>query len=152
MCGAVWPSWAPSADYGMQRGSSRFRMGKRRPTICATAWSPFAWQDVTNSCAWWWSLDGGKNRCCCSRARWRERGTHNRYGGSCKSTSHDGKLACPVKDTSSSRCKTQDRPRSRDSGLVAGEASWRESKTAEPSDNILGKECAQRTRLQHTVN
>jgi len=46
----------------------------------------------------------------------------------------------------------QDRPRSKDSGLVAGEASWRESKTAEPSDNILGKECAQRTRLQRAVN
>ena len=46
----------------------------------------------------------------------------------------------------------KDRPRSKDSDLVAGEASWRESKTAEPSDNILGKECAQRTRLQRTVN
>jgi hypothetical protein len=46
----------------------------------------------------------------------------------------------------------KDRPRSRDSGLVAGEASWRESKTTEPSDNMLGKECAQRTRLQRTVN
>jgi hypothetical protein len=46
----------------------------------------------------------------------------------------------------------QDRPRSKDSDLVAGEASWRESKTAEPSDNMLGKECAQRTRLQRAVN
>jgi uncharacterized protein DUF4372/DDE family transposase len=46
----------------------------------------------------------------------------------------------------------QDRPRPKDSGLVAGEASWRASKTTEPSDNILGKECAQRTRLQRTVN
>jgi hypothetical protein len=46
----------------------------------------------------------------------------------------------------------QDRPRPKDSDLVAWEASWRESKTAEPSDNILGKECAQRTRLQRTVN
>ena len=46
----------------------------------------------------------------------------------------------------------RDRPRPKDSGLVAGEAPWRESKTAEPSDNILGKECAQRTRLQRTVN
>jgi hypothetical protein len=46
----------------------------------------------------------------------------------------------------------QDRPRPKDSGLVAWEAPWRESKTAEPSDNILGKECAQRTRLQRTVN
>jgi hypothetical protein len=46
----------------------------------------------------------------------------------------------------------KDRPRSKDSDLVAGEASWRESKTAEPSDNMLGKECAQRTRLQRTVN
>ena len=46
----------------------------------------------------------------------------------------------------------RDRPRPKDSGLVAGEASWRESKTAEPSDNMLGKECAQRTRLQRTVN
>jgi hypothetical protein len=31
----------------------------------------------------------------------------------------------------------QDRPRPKDSGLVAREAPWRESKTAEPSDNIL---------------
>ena len=46
----------------------------------------------------------------------------------------------------------EDRPRPKDSGLVAGEAPWRESKTAEPSDNILRKECAQRTRLQRTVN
>jgi hypothetical protein len=46
----------------------------------------------------------------------------------------------------------RDRPRLKDSGLVAGEAPWRESKTAEPSDNILGKECAQRTRLQRAVN
>jgi hypothetical protein len=46
----------------------------------------------------------------------------------------------------------EDRPRPKDSGLVAGEASWRESKTVEPSDNILGKECAQRTRLQRAVN
>jgi hypothetical protein len=46
----------------------------------------------------------------------------------------------------------QDRPRPKDSGLVAGEAPWRESKTAEPSDNILRKECAQRTRLQRAVN
>ena len=46
----------------------------------------------------------------------------------------------------------KDRPGPKDSGLVAGEASWRESKTTEPSDNILGKECAQRTRLQRTVN
>jgi hypothetical protein len=46
----------------------------------------------------------------------------------------------------------KDRPRPRDSGLVAGEAPWRESKTAEPSDNMLGKEHAQRTRLQRAVN
>jgi len=46
----------------------------------------------------------------------------------------------------------RDRPRPKDSGLVAGEVPWRESKTAEPSDNILRKECAQRTRLQRTVN
>ena len=46
----------------------------------------------------------------------------------------------------------KDRPRPRDSGLVAGEAPWRESKTAEPSDNMLGKEYAQRTRLQRAVN
>jgi len=46
----------------------------------------------------------------------------------------------------------RDRPRSKDSGLVAGEAPWRESKTAEPSDNMLRKECAQRTRLQRAVN
>jgi len=46
----------------------------------------------------------------------------------------------------------RDRPRPKDSGLVAGEAPWRESKTAEPSDNMLGKERAQRTRLQRAVN
>ena len=46
----------------------------------------------------------------------------------------------------------RDRPRPKDSGLVAGEAPWRESKTAEPSDNMLRKECAQRTRLQCAVN
>jgi hypothetical protein len=46
----------------------------------------------------------------------------------------------------------RDRPRSKDSDLVAGEAPWRESETAEPSDNILRKECAQRTRLQRAVN
>ena len=46
----------------------------------------------------------------------------------------------------------KDRPRSKDSDLVAGEASWRESKTAKPSDNMLRKECAQRTRLQRAVN
>ena len=42
----------------------------------------------------------------------------------------------------------RDRPRPKGSGLVAWEAPWRESKTAEPSDNILRKECAQRTRSQ----
>ena len=46
----------------------------------------------------------------------------------------------------------RDRPGPKDSGLVAGEAPWRESKTAEPSDNMLRKECAQRTRLQRAVN
>ena len=46
----------------------------------------------------------------------------------------------------------RDRPRLTDSGLVAGEVPWRESKTAEPSDNMLRKECAQRTRLQRAVN
>ncbi|MGH7593989.1 MAG: IS4 family transposase [Gemmatimonadales bacterium] len=39
------------------------------------------------------------------------------------------------------------RPRSKDSGLVAWEALWRESKTVEPSDNRLLKEAAQSTRL-----
>jgi hypothetical protein len=46
----------------------------------------------------------------------------------------------------------RDRPRSKDSDLVAGEAPWRESKTAEPSDKHTRKECAQRTRLQRAVN
>jgi hypothetical protein len=46
----------------------------------------------------------------------------------------------------------RDRPRPKDSGLVAWEAPWRESKTVEPSDNMLGKEYAQRTRLQRAVN
>ena len=44
------------------------------------------------------------------------------------------------------------RPGLIDSGPVAWEAPWRESKTVEPSDNILRKEDAQRTRLQRTVN
>jgi len=44
------------------------------------------------------------------------------------------------------------RPRPIDSSLVAGEAPWRESKTTEPSDNMLRKEYAQLTRLQRTVN
>ncbi len=44
------------------------------------------------------------------------------------------------------------RPRPRDSGLVAGEAPWRESKTVKPSDNMLRKEYAQHTRLQRAVN
>jgi hypothetical protein len=44
------------------------------------------------------------------------------------------------------------RPRPKDSGLVAWEAPWRESKTVEPSDNMFRKEHAQRTRLQRAVN
>ena len=44
------------------------------------------------------------------------------------------------------------RPRRRDSGLVAGEAPWSESKTVKPSDNMLRKGHAQITRLQRTVN
>jgi hypothetical protein len=44
------------------------------------------------------------------------------------------------------------RPRLKDPGLVVWEASWRESKTMGPSDNILWKEHAQGTRLQRTVN
>ena len=36
----------------------------------------------------------------------------------------------------------RDRPRLKDSGLVAGEAPWRESKTAEPSDNMLERSVA----------
>jgi Domain of unknown function (DUF4372)/Transposase DDE domain/Group II intron, maturase-specific domain len=44
------------------------------------------------------------------------------------------------------------RPRLKDSGLVAGEAARSESETMKPSDSILEKEYAQRTRLQRTVN
>ena len=44
------------------------------------------------------------------------------------------------------------RPRPRDSGLVAWEAPWRESKTVEPSDNRFRKEQAQHTRWQRAVN
>ncbi len=44
------------------------------------------------------------------------------------------------------------RPRLKDSGLVAWEAPWRESKTAEPSDNVLEIEYRQSTRLQRAVN
>jgi Domain of unknown function (DUF4158) len=39
------------------------------------------------------------------------------------------------------------RPRLKDSDLVAWEAPWRETKTVEPSDNMLCKEDAQSTRL-----
>lgn len=56
--------------------------------------------------------------------------------------SRQGHIVQPVKD----------RPRLKDSGLVAWEVPWRESKTAEPSDNILRKEYARRTRLQCKVN
>jgi hypothetical protein len=44
------------------------------------------------------------------------------------------------------------RPRPIDSGLVAWEAPWRESKTVKPSDNMNRKEHAQHTRLQRAVN
>src|ERR671931_514924 len=44
------------------------------------------------------------------------------------------------------------RPRLKDSSLVAWEALWRESKTVEPSDNILEREYKQSTRLQRAVN
>ncbi len=46
----------------------------------------------------------------------------------------------------------KDQPRPKDSGLVAWEAPWSESGTVEPSDYILRKEYAQRTRLQRAVN
>jgi hypothetical protein len=44
------------------------------------------------------------------------------------------------------------RPRRTDSSLVAWEASWSESETMKPSDNMLRKEYAQLTRLQRAVN
>src|ERR1035441_601026 len=44
------------------------------------------------------------------------------------------------------------RPRLTDSSLVAWEASWSESETMKPSDNMLRKEYAQLTRLQRAVN
>ena len=56
--------------------------------------------------------------------------------------SRQGLIVQPVKD----------RPRPKDSGLVAWEASWRESKTAKPSGNMLGKEYARRSRLHCNVN
>jgi hypothetical protein len=46
----------------------------------------------------------------------------------------------------------QVRPRLRDSGLVAREAPGRESKPVKPSDTPLGRERAQRSRLQRAVN
>jgi hypothetical protein len=46
----------------------------------------------------------------------------------------------------------QVRPRLTDSSLVAWEASWNESDTMRPSDNMLRKEYAQLTRLQRAVN
>jgi hypothetical protein len=33
---------------------------------------------ATNCCTWWWSSDSERNRCYCSRMRWRERGTRHR--------------------------------------------------------------------------
>jgi len=67
---------------------------------------------------------------------------------------YDGSNRWPIGVSSQGHIvqSVKDRPRSKGSGLVAGEEPWRESKTAEPSDNILGKECAQRTRLQRAVN
>ncbi|MFM8885170.1 MAG: hypothetical protein ACKOKC_01965, partial [Chthoniobacterales bacterium] len=56
--------------------------------------------------------------------------------------SRQGHIVQPVKD----------RPKLIDSGLVAWEAPWRENKTVEPSDNMLRKEDARRTRLQCKVN
>src|SRR5664279_4299656 len=44
------------------------------------------------------------------------------------------------------------RPRRTGSSLVAWEASWSESETMGPSDNMLRKEYAQLTRLQRAVN
>src|SRR4030095_10007261 len=46
----------------------------------------------------------------------------------------------------------QVRPRRTDSGLVAREAPGRESQPVKPSDNPLGRERAQRSRLQRAVN
>jgi hypothetical protein len=44
------------------------------------------------------------------------------------------------------------RPRLTDSSRVAWEASWSESETMKPSDNMLRKEYAQLPRLQRAVN
>jgi hypothetical protein len=44
-------------------------------------------------------------------------------------------LACPVKGHAVMSVKV--RPGPKDSGFEAREAPWRESKTAEPSDNML---------------
>jgi hypothetical protein len=46
----------------------------------------------------------------------------------------------------------QVRPRPIDSGFVAREAPGRESQPVKPSDNPLGRERAQRSRLQRAVN
>src|ERR1035437_1416801 len=46
-----------------------------------------------------------------------------------------GSLACPVKGHAVMSVKV--RPKPKDSGFEAREAPWRESKTAEPSDNML---------------
>lgn len=46
----------------------------------------------------------------------------------------------------------QVRPRLKDSSLVAREAPGRESQPVKPSDNPLGREWAQRSRLQRAVN
>jgi hypothetical protein len=50
-------------------------------------------------------------------------------------TQSAGALACPVKGHAVMSVKV--RPKPKDSGFEAREAPWRESKTAEPSDNML---------------
>jgi hypothetical protein len=61
--------------------------------------------------------------------------TETMGGGRVQSRAH-----CPVGGSPTEVC------------LVVWKAPWRESKTAEPSDNMFRKEHAQRTRLQRTVN
>src|SRR2546426_7621699 len=85
-------------------------------------------------------------------APYRENNRHRRYEDGRKLRRYKRRWIVGVSRQGHIVQSVEDRPRPKDSGLVAGEASWRESKTTEPSDNVLRKEYAQHTRLQRAVN
>jgi len=60
MSAGAWPSWARGAGCAIQRGSSRSRTGKRRPTTCATASNRFVWRDARSSYTWWFVAGFGE--------------------------------------------------------------------------------------------